>query len=55
MLKEAEEAKQRMVTGDVSPPDTFCFKDIVKPPDDPAKYEDSVVRNVDISSRINIY
>ncbi|KAL5260399.1 hypothetical protein ACHWQZ_G010499 [Mnemiopsis leidyi] len=37
MLKEAEEAKQRMVTENVSPPDTFCFKDIVKPPVDPAK------------------
>ena len=37
MLRGAEEAKRRMETGDVSPPDTFCFKDIVKPPPDPEK------------------
>lgn len=36
-MKEAEEAKQRMVTGEVAAPDTFCFQDIVKAKMDPEK------------------
>ncbi|XP_063679895.1 uncharacterized protein LOC134815307 isoform X2 [Bolinopsis microptera] len=39
MLRQVEEAKQRMVTGDVDPPDLFCFQDILKPKEEPEKVD----------------